>query len=724
MADGTTPWMSYALMVGVAVGGSLIIRRMIVSFNAQNQTEESTPLQSALAEGRHADAGRLLMEAGDFEAAARKFVQAGRVLDAARAFRKAERWDKAADLFEEAKDYASAAQCYRRLGHAPAHMRMLEAGGDYVAAAELSETLGDPVRVAQLWLKAKQPEKAALWWNKAGKPAKAVAILAPLAEQKQDWPAAVELWRKAGDLERARAALEQTGDAMALATFFAQEGKLDEAAKRLEALGHHLEAAAMYEDQGDWRRAALNFQRGGDTERALHNLLRDGDKLAALKMRAALGQTDEALRLALSIGPTESAYLEAAQLAAGWLVERGDTLTAARILVPLLDAGLSPDRHAELGRLAAEGFLAAGEWGFLRHVVERLTPVIGQDHPLQSWLEGLRRRLTEQTAALALAAAPQPALLGAAGSGTDKRLPAARSPGAAERTQGIEESTLSYMGDGEEEWPAGVPRALSERYENLARVGQGGNGVVFRATDKLLGRNVVLKFMIEGTMPSEMARKYFLREVKLAASLNHSNIVHIYDMGTTDDVLWYCMEFVEGAQLTSYLPIGQPVLDRSFLLSILEQLTAALDYAHSQGLVHRDIKPDNVLIARDGTLKLLDFGLARFRDESFGEQSVLAGTPYYMAPEQLDGSSVDHRADIYALGVVLYRMFTGQLPFTEGNVFVSHAVEPVPDPRKWVTSLPQGIVDVLFRAMAKKPVDRYSSCREILKDVKQALGVG
>jgi tetratricopeptide (TPR) repeat protein len=122
MADGTTPWMSYALMVGVAVGGSLIIRRMIVSFNAQNQsTEESTPLQSALAEGRHADAGRLLMEAGDFEAAARKFVQAGRVLDAARAFRKAERWDKADQvvsphLFEEAKDYASAAQCYRRLG--------------------------------------------------------------------------------------------------------------------------------------------------------------------------------------------------------------------------------------------------------------------------------------------------------------------------------------------------------------------------------------------------------------------------------------------------------------------------------------------------------------------------------------------------------------------------------------------------------------------------------
>jgi serine/threonine-protein kinase len=156
----------------------------------------------------------------------------------------------------------------------------------------------------------------------------------------------------------------------------------------------------------------------------------------------------------------------------------------------------------------------------------------------------------------------------------------------------------------------------------------------------------------------------------------------------------------------------------------LEQLTAALDYAHGQGLVHRDIKPDNVLIARDGTLKLLDFGLARFRDESFGEQSVLAGTPYYMAPEQLDGSSVDHRADIYALGVVLFRMFTGQLPFTEGNVFVSHAVEPVPDPRKWVASLPQGIVDVLFKTMAKKPVDRYNTCRDILKDVKQALGVG
>lgn len=724
MADGATPWMSYVLMVGVAVGGAFAIRRMIANFNERNQTEEQSPLATALAERRHADAARLMAEAGQFEQAARQFVLAGKQLDAARAFRKAGQWDKAADLFEEVKDYTSAAQCYKQLGHSAAQLRMLEAAADYSGAAELAESQGDPVRVAQLWSKAKQPERAAQWWTRAGKPAKAAALLAPLAEARNDWAAAADLWRKAGDANRARSALERTGDTAALASFLTQEGRLDEAAQRLVELGQHLEAAALFEQQGAWRQAALNYQRGGDTERAIYNLLRDGDKLAALKLRAAMGHHDEALRLALSIEPTESAYLEAAQLAAGWLRDKGDTLASARVLVPLLDAGLPVDRHVELGKLAAEGFLAAAEWGFLRHVIERLTPVLHADHPLSAWLAEVRATMAEQTAALAAASVPAGALTAAEGPPTDKRLPAAKPPAGAERTQGFEESTLSYLGEGGDEWPSGVPRALAERYDGLQRLGQGGNGVVFRATDKLLGRTVVLKFMIEGTMPSEMARKYFLREVKLAASLNHSNIVHIYDMGNTDDVLWYCMEYVEGAQLTSYLPIGQPVRDPSFVLSILDQLANALDYAHAQGLVHRDIKPDNVLVSRDGTLKLLDFGLARFRDESFGEQSVLAGTPYYMAPEQLDGSAVDHRADIYALGVVLYRMFTGQLPFSDGNVFVAHAVEPVPDPRRWVATLPDGIVQMLYKAMAKKPAERYSNCRDILTDVRKALQPG
>jgi serine/threonine-protein kinase len=155
---------------------------------------------------------------------------------------------------------------------------------------------------------------------------------------------------------------------------------------------------------------------------------------------------------------------------------------------------------------------------------------------------------------------------------------------------------------------------------------------------------------------------------------------------------------------------------------MLSQLCAALDHAHAQGMVHRDIKPDNVLVAQDGTVKLLDFGLARILDEGFGEQSVLAGTPYYMAPEQLSGGVVDHRADIYALGVVLFRMLAGVLPFTEGNVFVAHAIEPVPDLRTFDATLPADAIAVVERCLAKKADDRFDTCAPVAAAIERAFG--
>jgi hypothetical protein len=270
-------------------------------------------------------------------------------------------------------------------------------------------------------------------------------------------------------------------------------------------------------------------------------------------------------------------------------------------------------------------------------------------------------------------------------------------------------------------WPDIIPPSLSERYGYLEHIGTGGNGVAYRAVDLHLNRTVVLKFLAQSAMSTELARKYFLREVKLAASLNHPNIVHIYDIGKVDDVLYYAMEYVDGVPLTAYLPLREPMRDWQFLYSVIAQLCDALDHAHAQQILHRDVKPDNVLVAADGVVKLFDFGLARVADEGFGEQSVLIGTPHYMAPEQLMGGRVDHRTDIYALGVMLFRLVTGVLPFQDGNVFAAHAVEPVPDPRMFNPDLPPAIVPVIERAMAKKPSQRYGSSRELAHDLYAAL---
>ncbi len=271
-------------------------------------------------------------------------------------------------------------------------------------------------------------------------------------------------------------------------------------------------------------------------------------------------------------------------------------------------------------------------------------------------------------------------------------------------------------------WPEGIPVALAERYNDLRLLGRGGNGVVFRANDQLLDREVVLKFMVAGAMPNEMARRYFLREVKLAAGLTHPNIVNIYDLGISEGMLYYAMEHVDGRTLLEMLKEVAPICDPQLLWSLASQLCEALTYAHNRGILHRDVKPENVLVTPEGTIKLFDFGLARGQGDGFGEQSLVIGTPFYMAPEQITSSkNIDQRADIYSLGVILYRMFTGVLPFTKGNLFLAHAIEPVPDPRSHRSDLSEPVVKLLYRLLAKRPDQRPANCTIVAEELHAAL---
>ena len=717
---------SYTIVAIVLIGGFYGLSRWVARLGAKGKAEKDSPMQDALREGNFAKAGRLAQEQGNWELAARYFIRADRLLDAARAYKKVEIWDLAADLFEQGKDYANAALCYRKLGNQSAQLRMLEAASEWRQAAELADGMGDAARSAELFLKDGQIAEAIPRFVRAGQGRKAAKLQAELHEQREEWPQAAQLWQAAKEWKRAQACFDAAEDFRNSAQMLLNMGQQEQAAERLALSGAFNDAAAIYEQLGMFRKAALNHQRGGDTERAIHCLTLDGDKIAVIKLRLALGQADEALRIAQAVSPSAEQYVEAAQIAASIQVGRGETAAAVRTMLALLDAPMPVPMKLATGRQAAELLLELQDGVRGRQLLDKLAAIVVQGSEEALWCQQLQNRFAEF-------AAPEAPVRASHASGFSSPT-IAMAASNAEHTETIEEGTMAYIGTktprtgGEEEllplvhgWPTGVPTSLASRYIDLERLGQGGNGVVFRATDKLLDRTIVLKFMIEGTMPSEIARKYFLREVKLAASLNHPNIVHIYDMGNVDDVLYYAMEYVEGLPLTAHLPGHQPVRDVVFLDSIIEQLCAALDHAHGQGLVHRDIKPDNVIIASDGTVKLLDFGLARVLDDGFGEQSVLAGTPYYMAPEQLDGSAVDHRADIYALGVVLFRLLTGHLPFSEGNIFVAHAVEPVPDPRKFNRDLPPGAVAVVMRCMAKKPAERYTNCRQVALDLHLAL---
>lgn len=265
-------------------------------------------------------------------------------------------------------------------------------------------------------------------------------------------------------------------------------------------------------------------------------------------------------------------------------------------------------------------------------------------------------------------------------------------------------------------------------YRVEALVGRGGMGVVYRAYDPRLKRNIALKLIVPELSEDGRFRERFLSETELAASLEHPNVVPIHDAGEVDGQLYLAMRYVEGGELKGLLQ-KEGRLDPGRALAICGQVAAALDAAHERGLVHRDVKPSNVLL--DGTehAYLADFGLTRrLADDPVGAagEGFSVGTPAYVSPEQIAGGAVDGRADLYALGCMLYECLARQAPFSRASelaVLWAHMQEPPPAASEHNPDLPVEIDPVLARAMAKDPDDRYTSCGELVVAAREALGL-
>jgi serine/threonine protein kinase len=266
----------------------------------------------------------------------------------------------------------------------------------------------------------------------------------------------------------------------------------------------------------------------------------------------------------------------------------------------------------------------------------------------------------------------------------------------------------------------GTPLA-GYRLEEL--IGRGGMGVVYRAEHLHLGRRVALKLLAPQFAADAGFRDRFVRESRIAASIHHANVVTVYDAGEAEGLLYIAMQYVEGTDLAAYLQLG--ALELGQALDFVGQIAAALDAAHSLGLVHRDVKPANVLIDRERCY-LTDFGLTK--DLSAGTflstPNQIVGTVEYMSPEQIEGAPVDARADVYALGCLLYHSLAGVVPFSrESQIAVIHAhlkdrPRPLGDLRP---GLPEELDAVLARAMAKRPDQRYGRASEFVESAREAL---
>jgi serine/threonine protein kinase len=250
------------------------------------------------------------------------------------------------------------------------------------------------------------------------------------------------------------------------------------------------------------------------------------------------------------------------------------------------------------------------------------------------------------------------------------------------------------------------------RYEILEQIGRGGMGVVFRARDRRLGREVALKRLPESLRDHPTAVELFLREARAAASLNHPNIVTVHDADQDNGTFFITMELLEGDPL-------HVLLHRAGRLSARDcarlgvQICAGLEYAHERRIVHRDIKTSNLFFTRGKVVKIMDFGLAKMLEEVRRSTTVIGGTPYYMAPEQAAGENVDARADLYALGVTFFELATGNVPYREGDVIYHHRHSPVPDPRERAGGIPDGLAELILHLLVKDPAQRCASAREV-----------
>lgn len=265
---------------------------------------------------------------------------------------------------------------------------------------------------------------------------------------------------------------------------------------------------------------------------------------------------------------------------------------------------------------------------------------------------------------------------------------------------------------------------LAGRYQVLGRIGGGGMAVVYKGKDLLLDRYVAIKVMNRSFSHDQDSVRRFMREAKAAASMSHANIVNVYDVGREDSIYYMVMEYVKGPTLGDLIQKRGRFQPKE-TIEIAMQICEGLHHAHQKGIIHRDVKPHNILVAPGNQYKVTDFGISYFpRVSAITQSGYVMGSVHYFSPEQASGAKVTAASDLYSVGVVLYEMLTGRVPFNgtnSVNIALMHIHEPVPDPLKYNREIPPALCEVIHKALAKDPTQRYQTARQMKETLEEVL---
>ena len=556
------------------------------------------------------------------------------------------RYREAGDLYLAAGQPLDAARAFEQAGETMRAAEALRLGGQTEEAAR--------IRGQRLFVDGKL-EQALQEYETAGMAAEAAAALEKLGRYQE----AFDRYRRAGLLREAADIARQHLDPREAGRLYAE-------------IGDWMEAGLVWETVGEDLESARCFERGGDVIRADEVLARAGLVKERAQLLGRIGQVEDGFNILFEQGDLRGAWeflsayggtfpnlVESLVKVGSWLQSEGEVTTAITVVQRAI-AGL-PVRRELLPAFYSLAELLE-EHGDLRAAEAAWQRVVDFDYGYQDAVQRLhivaaQRAADEQAASSGSGITPPP----------DSR--------------------------------AGAITDAASRYVLEQELGRGGMGVVYRARDTRLGRTVAIKILNPRQHTPDAIRR-FEREARAAAALSHPGIVHIYDFDRGFSSFYISMEFVSGPTLLQLIR-EEGSFVRLNLLNLLRQIVDAVGYAHTRQVVHRDLKPANMILADRRQVKILDFGIARRLDELNLSASGATGTPYYMAPEQILGEDPDARTDIYALGVTLFQMATGSLPFATGNILRAHLEQTPPDPQALAPDLEPALSHLIVRCLAK-----------------------
>ncbi len=693
-----------------------------------NRTDEALSLWEST--GNYAIAAKKLADMKKFERAARNYERANNHPQAGEMFERAGMYDKAGEHYFKAGFYAKAAKCYEKTGERLPAAKAFEKyfqeqqsgmkdavnpekaksiknlakrsadyysragkieeaaemyvrGGFHAEAARVSEQLGDTDRAAKLYREAGMFDEAARLLETGGDSREAAASKAEaLKSQGRPAEAAAE-YARAEDYHMAADLYAQAEMNNEAAEMLLKAGAYMDAGNLLAQAGNKAKAAWAYEQAREHDTAARLYREVGDMDGAARAMAAGGSPIDAAKMLFQQRRPQDAYKILESVPPDDENYRQAVAIMAKMQASQNRVDIAVNLLQRAIAGEYVNQDTIELYYLLGTMFEQRGDYAL---ALDIYTKVLGEDisyKDVSARHQALRERMAPTS-------------------------PAPSSP----QAQASGEQTAIL--------PEGQGGARSNpRYQIQDELGRGGMGVVYKARDSVLDRPVAFKVLPPDMKNHQEVVKKFGQEATSLAKLLHPNIVTVFDAGGIGGEYYFVMEYIDGRNLKDMVRESQQPLPIDKAVSIFKQLAGALSYAHSRAIVHRDIKTSNVMLQEDGNVKLMDFGLAKILEEAASERTAVSGTPYYMSPEQTMGEGIDHRTDLYSLGVMMYELVTGRVPFPSGDVGYHHLHSEPESPRSLNPDVPEALEAIILKCMRKKPEERYQSADEILRELEK-----